>query len=134
MSLGAPMTRKTKEEVLANFDFSLFEVYGTTEGGAGTWLLPEDQLRKIGSVGKVALGEMRIVDEEMNDVKPGEVGEIIGRSPLMMKEYYKQPGKTAETIVDGWVKTGDLGRFDDEGYLYLVGRMKDMIVSGGVNV
>ncbi|MBW2369216.1 MAG: acyl--CoA ligase [Deltaproteobacteria bacterium] len=134
LSMAAPLTRKTKEEILANFDFKLFEAYGLTEGGAGTLLLPEDQLRKIGSVGKIALGDMRIVDEEMNDVKPGEVGEIIGRCALMMKEYYKQPEKTAETIVDGWVKTGDLGRFDDEGYLYLVGRMKDMIVSGGVNI
>jgi acyl-CoA synthetase (AMP-forming)/AMP-acid ligase II len=75
-----------------------------------------------------------VVDNDMKDVAPGEVGEIVGRGTLKAVGYYKKPELTAQTVVDGWIRTGDLGRLDEEGYLYLVGRKKDMIVSGGINV
>ena len=78
--------------------------------------------------------EMRIMDEAGRDVPTGEIGEICGRGPLMMEGYYKRPDLTAKAIVDGWLHSGDLGYVDEEGYLYLVDRKKDMIISGGVNV
>lgn len=77
---------------------------------------------------------MRIVDPEGHDVEQGQVGEIVGRSPLLMSGYYKRPDLTREVIVDGWLHTGDLGYVDEDGFLYLVDRQKDMLISGGVNV
>jgi acyl-CoA synthetase (AMP-forming)/AMP-acid ligase II len=94
-----------------------------------------DAVRKAGSVGVPIAGyEMRILDDGGRAVPTGEVGEICGRGPLMMAGYYKRPDLTAKAIVDGWLHSGDLGYVDDEGYLYLVDRKKDMIISGGVNV
>jgi len=80
------------------------------------------------------LYEMRIVDDAGRDLPAGEVGEIVGRGPITMPGYYKRPDLTAETIRDGWVYTGDLGYVDDDGFLYLADRKKDLIISGGVNV
>jgi acyl-CoA synthetase (AMP-forming)/AMP-acid ligase II len=77
---------------------------------------------------------MRIVGADGKDLPPGEVGEIVGRGPVLMPGYYKRPDLTAEAVVDGWLYSGDLGYVDEDGYLYLVDRMKDMIISGGVNV
>jgi len=133
ISTGAPMTRKTKEDVLAHFPRGVSEVYGLTEGIA-TILEPSDFVRKAGSVGKPAsAGDIRVVDEDFNDVPPGEIGEVVGFNPGW-GGYYKQPELTARTDIDGWLRTGDLGRLDDEGFLYLVGRKKDLIVSGGMNI
>jgi acyl-CoA synthetase (AMP-forming)/AMP-acid ligase II len=78
--------------------------------------------------------EMRILDESGNDLAPGEVGEICGRGPILMPGYYKRPDLTAEAIRGGWLHSGDMGYVDADGYLYLVDRKKDMIISGGVNV
>ena len=78
--------------------------------------------------------EMRILNEAGNECAPGEVGEICGRGPFLMPGYYKRPGLTAKAVVDGWLHTGDAGYVDEEGYLFLVDRIKDMIISGGVNV
>ncbi|MBU2550176.1 MAG: AMP-binding protein [Proteobacteria bacterium] len=134
LSMAAPLSVKTKEEILANFNCKLYELYGVTEG-AGTVLKPGDQRRKIGSVGKPLMGgSIRLVDDDMNDVPRGEVGEIVGTATIMMEGYYKKPDVTAQTIVDGWLRTGDLGKFDEEDFLFLVGRKKDMIISGGVNI
>jgi acyl-CoA synthetase (AMP-forming)/AMP-acid ligase II len=89
----------------------------------------------MGSVGvPAAFYEMRILDERGRDVPPRVVGEICGRGLLMMAGYYKRPDLTAQAIVDGWLHSGDLGYVDEDGYLYLVDRKKDMIISGGVNV
>ena len=74
------------------------------------------------------------MDEQGEEVKPRAVGEIVGRGPLMMSGYYKRPDLTAQTIVDGWLHTGDLGYVDEEGFLYLVDRQKDMIITSGANV
>jgi fatty-acyl-CoA synthase len=78
--------------------------------------------------------EIRLVDDEGNDVPVGEVGEILARGPNVMAGYYKDPEATSETLRGGWLHTGDLGRLDEEGFLYIVDRKKDMIITGGENV
>ncbi len=114
----------------------LFNFYGQTEmAPLATILKPHDQLRKLGSAGRPSLNvETRVVDDDDNPVPVGEVGEIVHRSPHLITEYYNDPDKTAEAFRNGWFHSGDLGRFDDEGYLYVVDRKKDMIKTGGENV
>ncbi|HEY6826567.1 MAG TPA: class I adenylate-forming enzyme family protein [Gemmatimonadaceae bacterium] len=133
-SVGAPWHREHKERMLAVLPTSLYELYGLTEGFI-TVLDRTDFARKIDSVGvPIAFTEMKIVDNEGRPLPAGEVGEIVGRSPLMMPGYYKRPDLTAQAIKDGWLFTGDLGSADEDGYLHLVDRKKDLIISGGVNV
>lgn len=114
----------------------IYDTYGQTEATSGIACLnPVDALRKSGSIGKAFfLNEVRLVDEKDNEVSPGEVGEIVVRGPNVMKGYYKDPQATAEVLKGGWLHTGDLARQDDDAYLYLVDRKKDMIVSGGINI
>ncbi len=96
---------------------------------------PVEQQAKLGSLGQPAIGcHLRIVDEQGNDVAPGQVGEIIAQSKALMCGYWNKPELTAETIVDGWLHTGDMGRYDEEGFVYVVDRKKDMIISGGENI
>lgn len=114
----------------------LFNFYGQTEmAPAATILKPEDQMRKLGSAGRPALNvETRVVDDNDLPVPVGEVGEIVHRSPHLITEYYNDPDKTADAFRGGWFHSGDLGRFDEDGYLYVVDRKKDMIKTGGENV
>jgi fatty-acyl-CoA synthase len=114
----------------------LWNLYGQTEiAPVATVLKPEDQLRKAGSAGRAALNvETRIVDESGNDVRPGEVGEVVHRSPQLILGYYKDEARTREAFADGWFHSGDLAVIDDEGYITIVDRKKDMIKSGGENV
>ncbi len=133
-SVGAPLHREHKEELNRHLPGRFHELYGLTEGFA-TILDKNDYPRKPESVGvPLPFSEMRIVNSEGKEVPAGEVGEIVGRSPLLMDGYYKQPALTAETIVDSWLHTGDLGYVDEDGFLFMVDRKKDMIVSGGANV
>lgn len=110
--------------------------YGLTEVGVNCFsLAPEDALRKAGSVGKpVFHSQARIVNEEGHDVPPGVVGELLLAGPHVCSGYWKQPEATAEAQLEGWWRTGDLVFRDDEGYYYIVGRKKDMLISGGENV
>jgi fatty-acyl-CoA synthase len=112
------------------------EIYGMTEeAGLGTRLLPKDVFRKIACVGQpFTHHEVRVVGMHGQDVKPGEVGEIAFRGPVIMKGYYKDPEATKQVIKDGWLYSGDLAKVDDEGYIYIVDRKKDLIVSGGANI
>ena len=117
----------------------LFQVYGLTETtGAITIMMPEDHDPKRGklrSCGKALKGvELKVVDEDGNDLKTGEIGEVISKSDLNMKGYWNKPDATKESIVDGWFYSGDAGYFDAEGYLFIHDRVKDMIVSGGENI
>ena len=114
----------------------LWNLYGQTEiAPLATMLGPEDQLRKPGSCGRPVLNvETRVVDDEMRDVKPGEVGEIVHRSPHLMTGYYKDEEKTAEAFRGGWFHSGDLATVDAEGFISVVDRKKDMIKTGGENV
>ncbi|MEX5718912.1 long-chain-fatty-acid--CoA ligase [Geodermatophilus maliterrae] len=110
--------------------------FGQTECSPVTCLLRgEDSVRKIGSVGTPMLNvEVRVVDDAMEDVPQGEVGEIVYRSPMVMEEYWGKPEATAEAFAGGWFHSGDLVRQDEDGYLYVVDRKKDMIITGGENV
>ena len=117
-------------------DVRLFNFYGQTEmSPMATLLRPEDQLRKAGSAGLPAINvETRVVDDQDQPLPPGEVGEIVHRSPHAMLGYWNDPDKTAATFRNGWFHSGDLGVIDDEGYLSVVDRKKDMIKTGGENV
>jgi acyl-CoA synthetase (AMP-forming)/AMP-acid ligase II len=133
-SVGAPWHREHKEVFLSWLPDSLYELYGLTEGFI-TVLDSTDFARKIDSVGvPIAFAQMRIVSDDGRDLGPGEVGEIVGTSPLMMPGYYKRPDLTAQALREGWLFTGDVGMKDEDGFLHLVDRKKDMIISGGVNV
>ncbi|MDH5372488.1 MAG: AMP-binding protein [Acidimicrobiia bacterium] len=133
-SVGAPLLLEHKQELARRLPNRFSELYGLTEGFV-TILDRDDYAAKPGSVGvPPPLFEMRIVDDHGNDVPPGEVGEIIGHGPITMPGYYKRPDLTAEAIRDGWLYSGDLGYVDEDGFLFLVDRKKDLIISGGVNV
>ena len=114
----------------------LWNLYGQTEiAPLATLLGPEDQLRKPGSCGRPALNvETRVVDLDMNDVKPGEIGEIVHRSPHLMTGYFHDEERTAAAFEGGWFHSGDLAMIDEEGYITVVDRKKDMIKTGGENV
>jgi fatty-acyl-CoA synthase len=114
----------------------LFNFYGQTEmSPLATILLPEDQVRKAGSAGRASINvETRIVDDLDQPVPPGVVGEIVHRSPHAMAGYWRDAAKTADSFRNGWFHSGDLGVIDDEGYLSVVDRKKDMIKTGGENV
>ncbi len=114
----------------------ILAAFGQTEMSPVTcMLLGEDAIRKLGSVGKVIpTVAARVVDEEMNDVPTGEVGEIVYRAPTLMSGYWNNPEATAEAFHGGWFHSGDLVRMDDEGYVWVVDRKKDMIISGGENI
>lgn len=133
-SVGAPLLKDVKERIKRELPGRFYELYGVTEGFM-TILDPTQFEEKMESVGvPMRLGDVRVVDPSGNDVGVGEVGEIIGRSPLLMQGYYKRPDLTEKAMRDGWFWSGDLGYLDEDGYLYLIDRSKDMIVSGGVNV
>ena len=110
--------------------------FGQTECSPVTcFLRGEDSIRKIGSIGTPMLNvEVRVVDDDMADVPPGEVGEIVYRGPTVMQGYWNKPQETAEAFRGGWFHSGDLVRQDPDGYLFVVDRKKDMIISGGENI
>jgi long-chain acyl-CoA synthetase len=140
LSAAAPLWMTTKMNILEKFPGSkLVELYGLTEG-ISTVLRPDEQLSKIGSVGKPRLGgDIKIIDSHGKELPRGEIGEIAGFNFSMMTQYYRDPAKTRDlfwTDDSGrvFLKTGDIGKLDEEGYLYLLGRKKDMIISGGINI
>jgi len=133
-SVGAPLHREHKEKLTQMLPGCFYELYGLTEGFI-TVLDKNDYAAKPDSVGiPIPFSEMQIITGEGKEAAVGEVGEIVGYSPALMPGYYKQPELTAQTIVDGWLHSGDLGYVDEDGFLYLVDRKKDLIISGGVNV
>jgi long-chain acyl-CoA synthetase len=141
---GAPMPVELLKRALQRFRCGFAQLYGQTESGPLTTVLKpgdhvlegsEAQLARLASAGKAVVSyEIRIVDDADRDVAVGEVGEIIGRSEAMMKGYWNLPDETAEKLKHGWLHTGDLGRFDEDDYVYVVERKNDMIISGGVNI
>jgi fatty-acyl-CoA synthase len=138
MSWGAaPASTTLLRTMIETFpQAEVVSAFGQTECSPVTcYLRGEDSVRKIGSVGTPMLNvEVRVVDDEMNDVPRGQVGEIVYRSPMVMKEYWNHPEATAEAFAGGWFHSGDLVREDEDGYYYVVDRKKDMIISGGENI
>jgi len=142
---ASPMPTEVLKRGLSVFGPIFIQGYGLTESGPHTTVLskaahrafeggPEEQ-RVLASCGQPCLGvHMRIVDGENNDLPPGQIGEIIVRSERIMVEYWRRPDETNETIRDGWLYTGDMGYYDEKGFIYIADRKKDMIITGGENV
>jgi long-chain acyl-CoA synthetase len=137
---SAPFAAELKAEVLRRMPGGLIEFFGMTEGGVGFMLVAHEHPDKLHSVGQPQPGhEVRIIDEDGNDVPSGTPGEIVGRSPATMNGYRNRPDLTAKAYwidPDGkeWLRTGDIGRLDEDGFLTLMDRAKDMIISGGFNI
>lgn len=132
--LGAPLAQEYKERLEKLLPGRFHELYGLTEGFVTILDNPDQQL-KPGSVGCPLTGSaMRIVNDQGQDLTTGEVGEIVGNGPILSSGYYGNPELTAQTFKEGWLYTGDMGYQDEDGFLYLADRKKDMIISGGVNV
>lgn len=133
--VGAMLPPSIREQSIARLCPRIYEGYGLQESGMLTISTPQDRARKPESVGKpVLFAELRIVDGNGDPVATGEIGNVIGRSPNCITGYYQSPARNAEAFRDGWFHTGDLGRLDEDGYLFLCGRVKDMIISGGQNI
>jgi fatty-acyl-CoA synthase len=134
---GAPLSRETVIAAQEAFPHTRFvQVFGLTEGGGTTTFVPPHHLRtKIGSAGKASMhNEIRIADEQGSPLPAGQAGEICVRGPAVTPGYWDNPAATAETVRDGWLHTGDLGYLDSDDFLFVAGRKKDMIISGGMNV
>ena len=111
------------------------QIYGLTEVSTIFWLPAGRAIEKMGSVGQPAFhGEVKIVDGKGKPVKAGEIGEIVVKGPIVMSGYWKRPDLTRQVMRGGWLQTGDLARFDEDGFAYIVDRKKDMFISGGENV
>ncbi len=140
LSTSAPLRAHIKADCLKRWPGLLVEIYGLTEGGGACTLIANLHPDKLHTVGQPGLGcVMKVIDENGNELPPGQIGEIVGRNAMMMKGYYKQPGKTREMFwhdTDGvmYFRSGDMGRFDADGFLELLDRRKDMVISGGFNV
>jgi len=132
---GAPFPIPLQERVRLRICPHIYEYYGLQETGIIVYANPKDKMKKPAAQGKVSpWSELRIVDSSGNDVPTGSVGEIISKTLTGVTSYYKNEEQTKGTFKNGWCHTGDLGYLDEEGYLYLSGRSKDMIVTGGQNV
>lgn len=132
---GAPMPVEVLRRFEATFGCTVLEGDGPTETSPVAYVNPVHGVRKPGSVGLPLPGvEVRVVDADDRPLPPGEVGEICVRGPNVMKGYWKRPEETAEVLRGGWLHTGDLGRLDPDGYVFIVDRKKDLILVGGLNV
>jgi acyl-CoA synthetase (AMP-forming)/AMP-acid ligase II len=141
---ASPRPPEVLRRAMEIFKCEFVQAYGQTESSAVmTALGSEDhvlegtpeQLKRLGSAGRDMFGnEVRVVDEKGKEVERGQIGEIIGKGANMMKGYWNMPEATAEALRDGWLHTGDLGIMDEDGYLYVLDRIKDMIISGGENI
>jgi long-chain acyl-CoA synthetase len=129
-SMASEIVRQWRDK----FNLTIHEAYGMTETSS---LVTFNHMyhHKIGSVGTPAgIVEVKIVDEKDSEVPPGESGEIVIRGPNIMKGYFNKPEETGEVLRNGWLHSGDIGRLDKDGYLYIVDRIKDLVISGGLNV
>ncbi len=132
---AAPMPVEVFQKFEEKFKGKIIEGYGLSEGTCVSSLNPLLGTRKIGSIGIPIPGQkMAIWDNDGNPIPDGEIGEIVISGPNMMKEYYKKESETQKTIQNGWLKTGDIGYRDKDGYYFIVGRKKEMIISGGENI
>lgn len=137
MCSSAPVRRSTKLEIMNYFkNANLFEAYGSTEAGISVLLRPENQMDKIGSIGREMIGvsKIKLLGENGREVSRGSVGEIYTKQPCAFKEYWNDSENTKKVFLGDYVTAGDMAFQDDDGFLYLVGRKKNMIISGGENI
>jgi long-chain acyl-CoA synthetase len=132
---AAPVSRELLEACQDRFGFTMVEGYGLTEGTCASACNPVDGIRKLGTVGPALPGQqIRIVAPDGSEAPRGERGEVLIAGPTVMRGYLNNPDATAASIVDGWLRTGDVGVLDGDGYLQLVDRIKDMVIRGGENL
>jgi len=142
---ASPMPLELLKKGMEKWGPIFIQFYGSTEDGPNVTMLskkqhnvldrPPEEQKILTSAGFPHIGvHVRIVDGSEKDVEPGEVGEIVVKSKGTMQEWWHKPDETRETVVDGFVHTGDMGRYDEKGYIYIVDRKRDMIVSGGENI
>jgi len=142
---ASPMPTELLRRGMERFGPIFMQGYGQSESGPEiTFFLkkshqvldkPQVEQKVLASCGQPCIGvHVRIIDENNNDVKPHTVGEVVAQSKMVMVEYWHKPDETRDVMVDGWLRTGDMGYYDERGYIYLVDRKKDMIVTGGENV
>ncbi|MEW5944976.1 MAG: long-chain fatty acid--CoA ligase [bacterium] len=132
---AAPLPMEVYRAFEEKFPGKIYEGYGLTEAAPAVSVHYDTKPIKPGSVGlPIETVRVEIMDEENNVLPRGEAGEICVSGPVVMKGYYRMPEETAQTIVDGWLHTGDMGKMDEDGYLYVVDRKKDMIIRGGLNI
>jgi acyl-CoA synthetase (AMP-forming)/AMP-acid ligase II len=133
---GAPMDKETITRLKERFGMDLYNAYGLTETSSLTTVLPAcDALRKAPAVGLPVSGvQVKAIDPHGREVKPGEPGELLINGPNVVQGYFNKPEVTQKSIIDGWLHTGDVARIDEEGYVFIVDRLKDMIVRGGENI
>ncbi len=137
MISSAPARKETKLAIMEMFPgCRLHELYGSTEAGWVTLLRPDEQLDRLGTVGRewTGTGPIRLLDSDGNEVPDGEVGELYSRTPYVFDGYWKNPEKTAQAFRGQWCSVGDMARRDADGYIHLVDRKSNMIISGGENV
>ena len=137
MISSAPARKATKVAILEYFtNGRLYELYGSTEAGWVTLLRPHEQLQKLGSVGRewAGSGAIRLLDVDGREVPDGEVGELFSRTAYVFDGYWRNPEKTAEAFRGQWCSVGDMARRDEDGYIWLVDRKSNMIISGGENI
>jgi acyl-CoA synthetase (AMP-forming)/AMP-acid ligase II len=134
---SAPVRKSMKLAIMEFFPgVELYEAYGSTEAGIVTVLKPEYQMKKLGSIGFESLGTeiVKILDAEKKEVPAGQVGELYSRGPMLFKEYYKMPEKTAGSFHNGWFSAGDMAKKDEDGFFNIVDRKDNMIITGGEHV
>lgn len=134
---SAPVRQKVKQEIMDFFPgVELYEGYGSTEAGIVTVLKPEDQMRKLGSIGYESLGTdfIKLLDVHGHEVGVGEVGELYSRGPMLFDGYYKMPEKTAASFQGEWFSAGDMAKRDEDGFYQIVDRKDNMIITGGEHV
>ena len=132
---AAPASVELLEGFESRYGIPLIEGYGLSEGSCASTCNPLDGKRKAGTVGLPLAGQtIKLVDSAGKPVPDGEAGEVVIQGPNVMRGYLNRPEESAKTLVDGWLHTGDVGRFDEDGYLVLVDRAKDMIIRGGENI
>jgi fatty-acyl-CoA synthase len=131
---GEPLDDALRDAIIARFGRVLLGVFGTTEGALLSSRLGDDERYPKTSGRAAGYNRFRVIDEEGHDVSRGTVGELINKSPTTLSRYYKNPEATAEVLVDGWYHTGDLAWMNDDGFVFVVDRKREMLIAGGQNV